>query len=288
MVFLIIWSGGLVELMMTMVTVTPCVLVFLRLGLHTNKLEDEIRLSRSKYHIAPGLARAFFSYLENAIKGTIGNDGKVMSKSYPAAKQDYIKQNKISPNDWVSDKVVVLFLESKSHNGDIHDIKKISRNKGEHHNLVLEPLRQEHELNAAPRQMDLNVVKIKTDMKIVKHGYGDTIKTDRGYFKQNSESEVPNFHDKYGEPDEQVSWKNNYVVLAENRPLMALFEMRRQKFLDETEYQLQFRLFYQEFKSLIEEDEDMRKHVHLYHYEDKPIKGNFSANLEKVVRELRN
>ena len=82
-------------------------------------------------------------------------------------------------------------------------------------------------------------------MKIVKHGYGDTIKTDRGYFKQNSESEVPNFHDKYGEPDEQVSWKNNYVVLAENRPLMALFEMRRQKFLDETEYQLQFRLFYQ-------------------------------------------
>ena len=54
MVFLIIWSGGLVELMMTMVTVTTCVLVFLRLGLHTNKLEDEIRLSRSKYHIAPG------------------------------------------------------------------------------------------------------------------------------------------------------------------------------------------------------------------------------------------
>merc|ERR1712198_734223 len=46
MVFLIIWSGGLVELMMTMVTVTPCVLVFLRLGLHTNKLEDEIRLPR--------------------------------------------------------------------------------------------------------------------------------------------------------------------------------------------------------------------------------------------------
>ena len=82
-------------------------------------------------------------------------------------------------------------------------------------------------------------------MKIVKHGYGDTIKTDRGYFKQTSESEVPSFPQKYGEPDEQVSWKNNYVVLAENRPLMALFEMRRQKFLDETEYQLQFRLFYQ-------------------------------------------
>ena len=40
--------------------------------------------------------------------------------------------------------------------------------------------------------------RIKTDMKIVKHGYGDTIKTDRGYFKQTSESEVPNFHEKYG------------------------------------------------------------------------------------------
>ena len=85
----------------------------------------------------------------------------------------------------------------------------------------------------------------------MKHGYGDTIKTDRGYFKQTSESEVTNFHEKYGEPDEQVSWKNNYVVLAENRPLMALFEMRRQKFLDETEYQLQFRLFYQVHISVI-------------------------------------
>jgi len=53
-VFLILWSGGLMKLMMMMLTMTPCVVIFLRLGLHTNKLEDEIRLSRSKYHIAPG------------------------------------------------------------------------------------------------------------------------------------------------------------------------------------------------------------------------------------------
>jgi len=80
--------------------------VFLKLGLHRNNIEDEVKISRSPYNIAPGLARSFFTVIEGVITGKIGG------KSYKDSLADYKKENRLDEKDWISNKVVILFLES--------------------------------------------------------------------------------------------------------------------------------------------------------------------------------
>ena len=45
------------------------------------------------------------------------------------------------------------------------DIKKIEKNKGEEHSVVLDNLTQNYDANGQPRQSVLNVVRIKTNKK---------------------------------------------------------------------------------------------------------------------------
>ena len=80
-VFLILWSQGpetLSQLLHHMVTCVPCVVLVLGLKLHCNHVEDEVRVSRSQHHIAPGLARAFYSFIENVVYGEFSDDGSVI------------------------------------------------------------------------------------------------------------------------------------------------------------------------------------------------------------------
>ena len=77
----IIWFQGSdkVSMMVTyMVSMTPALALFLWLKLHRNNVEDDEKISRSKYHIGPGLATAYFSFIENTIKGVVTDDGRII------------------------------------------------------------------------------------------------------------------------------------------------------------------------------------------------------------------
>ena len=79
-VFLVLWSQGpgtLSLLVSSLVTSVPCVMLVLSLRLQCNIIEDEVRLARSQRHIAPGLARAFISFIENVVYGEINRDGTI-------------------------------------------------------------------------------------------------------------------------------------------------------------------------------------------------------------------
>ena len=75
------------------------------------------------------------------------------------------------------------------------DIKKIEKNKGEEHSVVLDNLTQNYDANGQPRQSVLNVVRIKTNKKEEEVSCSKKcwkpesikeIKKDRGYFSQQS------------------------------------------------------------------------------------------------------
>jgi len=309
----IIWFQGSdkVSMMVTyMVSMTPALALFLWLKLHRNNVEDDEKISRSKYHIGPGLATAYFSFIENTIKGVVTDDGRIISKSYLEAKHDYKKENHLADRDWISEKIVILFLESELHKGGIMDIKKIEKNKGEEHSVVLDNLTQNYDANGQPRESVLNVVRIKTNKKeeevpcskrCSKDESLKEIKKDRGYFSQQSEefTRVQDLSEK--QPPQPpscaqthrrlVDYQNSYVVIAENRPLMALFEMRNlpdnKINFSQSDYELQYKLYYEEFKQLIESNPVTSKHVKLFHYLDGSSEGEFSVHLKHVIDEIK-
>ena len=183
------------------------------------------------------------------------------------AKQDYKKENRLADRDWISEKIVILFLESAQHKGGIMDIKKIEKNKGEEHSVVLDNLTQNYDANGQPRQSVLNVVRIKTNKKeeevscrkkCLKPESMKQIKKDIGYFSQQSEefSRIQELSEKTPQPpscgqvhQRLVDYQNSYVVIAENRPLMALFEMRNipdnKINLSQSDYERQYKLYYE-------------------------------------------
>jgi len=290
--------------------------VFLELDLHRNNIEDEVKISRSSYNIAPGLARSFFTVIEGVITGKIGG------KSYKDSLNEYKKENRLDEKDWISNKVVILFLESdRDHKGSIQEIKKLERpppcwnsNKvyPEEHTVVLENLTQKSHIGGGqPRKSVLNVVKMKTD-KVYKNvletktwskknNGPEEIHRDRGYLLQRDENflKIHQENEKASttkQPrlgnDQQTldEWKNNYVVIAENRPLLALHEMKNENKIDFTQadYELQYKLYYEELKRLIESNTETKEQVELYHYLDKSSRGEFSKHLIRIINEIKN
>ena len=131
--------------------------------------------------------------------------------SYDEARDRYTKENSLDPSDWISDKIVILFLESELHRGSSKDIREMERVTGEEH-VTLSNLTLTNTVNIQPRESVLNVVKIKK------------------------------VFDKY-------HWQNNYVVIAENRPLQVLLEMKNisdnEIEFTQTDYELQYKLYYE-------------------------------------------
>ena len=131
--------------------------------------------------------------------------------SYDEARDRYTKENSLDPSDWISDKIVILFLESELHRGSSKDIREMERVAGEEH-VTLSNLTLTNTVNIQPRESVLNVVKIKK------------------------------VFDKY-------HWQNNYVVIAENRPLQVLLEMKNisdnEIEFTQTDYELQYKLYYE-------------------------------------------
>ena len=268
MIFLLLFSSPekTALLLQVLVSTLPAVSVFLGLELQRNNVEDNLKISRSRYQIAPGLATAFFRFLENTISGK--DNGKVISKSYWEARQDYINDNDID-EDNMNDQIVILFLESDHYKGSVQDIKMIEKNKCrddqgkmvwcEEHAILRRSLTQQYDPSGNPREGLLNVVRVKTVTEEPRsYSYSNNIinqktleknpeiSTDRAYFAPPQEEFISQKSEVQEIKEEKPVMKTsiNYIVMAENRPLQALFEMK-EDYLSQEDYELQYRLYYE-------------------------------------------
>ena len=91
---------------------------------------------------------------------------------------------------------------------------------------------------------------------------------------------------------EKKEWQNNYVIFAENRPLNTLYQMvdtpGTQISFERGDFELQFKLYLEELRKLIEEDEVCRDKVELFRYRDYESKeGNFSKQLKNQIKKMK-
>ena len=138
--------------------------------------------------MARGLARAFHAYLTNVIVGMPG-----VSLPHVDALQIYLHKEQLHSDEftWVGSKVLVFFPESNTIKDSVEDILKRERQtaRGESHALVSETVRHRYEVAGKERRSVLHVIKLR-------HGGQD-------------------------------GWRNNYLIFAENRPLLALHQVRQ-------------------------------------------------------------
>ena len=78
LVFIIWFQDKVPQMLIFMISLIPSLALFLWLKLHRNNVEDDEKISRSKFHIGPGLAMAYFSFIENTIKGVVSDDGRII------------------------------------------------------------------------------------------------------------------------------------------------------------------------------------------------------------------
>ena len=146
--------------------------------------------------------------------------------SYEEARARYSQEHRLDEGHWISEKIVILFLESDLVSKDIRKLEKVS---GETHvsrdNLILTTTN-----SIQPRKNVLNVVKIRSYPGSALVG---TVQTD--FTRPGVEAALV--------PD----WVNNYVVIAENRPLKTLLEMKNNAQIEFTEndFELQYKLYYE-------------------------------------------
>lgn len=144
--------------------------------------------------------------------------------SYEEARARYSEEHRLDESHWISKKIVILFLESDLVSKDIRKLEKVS---GETH-VSRENLTLTSSNSIQPRKNVLNVVKIRSYPGSV----AGTVQTD--FTRSERKEVVPN-------------WVNNYVVIAENRPLKTLLEMKNNAHIEftETDYELQYKLYYE-------------------------------------------
>ena len=146
--------------------------------------------------------------------------------SYEEGRARYSEDHRLDESHWISQKIVILFLESDLVSKDIRKLEKVS---GESH-VTRENLTLSSANNLQPRKNVLNVVKIRS--------YPGPVASVQTDFTRSS-----------GPESALVSpgWVNNYVVLAENRPLQTLLEMKNNPQIEftETDYELQYKLYYE-------------------------------------------
>ena len=66
------------RLVMSIIATSLAFTVFNLLQLHRNDVEDRMRISGSRHHLAPGLALPFFQVIEGIIKGNPGRSDKLI------------------------------------------------------------------------------------------------------------------------------------------------------------------------------------------------------------------
>ena len=147
---------------------------------------------------------------------------------YEEARARYSKEHRLDEGHWISEKIVILFLESDLVSKDIRKLEKV---RGESH-VTRENLTLTTANNVQPRRNVLNVVKIRS---YPGSGRAGAVQTDFTRSPGREAALVPG------------CWVNNYVVIAENRPLKTLLEMKNNAEIEftETDYELQYKLYYE-------------------------------------------
>merc|ERR1711874_41399 len=243
--------------------------LFLQLKLHRSEVEDQIKIARSRLPVAPGLALCFFQFIEGIVEGRPHWDSERRAMSYEEGRARYSMEHRLDEGHWISEKIVILFLESDLLSKDIRKLEKV---RGETH-VRRENLNLSSGNNIQVRQTVLDVVKIRSYPGSV----GPTVQSD---FTRSSP----------GRAQQEADWVNNYVVIAENRPLKTLLEMNKNPQIDffDSDYNLQYKLYYEELKRLIESSESTRDKVELFHYsENSIIRPTFSNHLKQIVERLK-
>ena len=145
--------------------------------------------------------------------------------SYEEARARYSQDHRLDEAHWISEKIVILFLETDLVSKDIRKMEKV---RGESH-VTRENLSLTTANTVQPRRNVLNVVKIRS---YPGSGGAGAVQTD--FTRSPGGAQVP-------------GWVNNYVVIAENRPLKTLLEMRNNAQIEftETDYELQYKLYYE-------------------------------------------
>ena len=93
--------------------------------------------------------------------------------------------------------------------------------------------------------------------------------------------------------DKRVSWQNNYLIFAENRPLNTLYQMvdtpESQIGFNRNDFEIQFDLYYEELKRLIEDDPECRNMIELFKYKDYTRRrpGNFTNKMKELIKKMK-
>jgi len=211
--------------------------------------KDELQLKNTKYHLGPGLAQAYYRFVENVIKG------KKTSPPHVQIMKEVITREQLclNDNDWFCPKVLILFPEWKKQNresiwGSVRDITKKEKENGSKHRLFVEPIY--HKFMAS----------------------GGNIRTCKLQVLKNW--------------DETGNW---YAMFAENRPLNTLYKMVGEAVIpfSEEDFNRQFQSYMMELRKLLDADEGCRGKYEIFHYKDSG-KLNFSKEIIKQMKEIRN
>jgi len=248
--------------------------LFQQLQLHRSEVEDEIKIASSRLPVAPGLALPFFQVIQGIVEGKSHSDSERREMSYEEGRARYSMEHRLDEGHWISEKIVILFLESDLLS---KDIRKLERVRGETH-VTRENLTLSCGNNIQARQSVLNVVKIRS--------YPGSV---------GPPSVQSDFTRSPGRDRHESDWVNNYVVIAENRPLKTLLEMKNNPQIEFTDadYKLQYKLYYEELKRLMDSSECTRDKVELFHYSENSIinggapLGKFSNHLKQIVEKLK-
>ena len=86
--------------------------------------------------------------------------------------------------------------------------------------------------------------------------------------------------------DDQKKWKTNQSTKINQIGCDTIVNLPS---LDRKDLELQFKLYYNELKRLIEEDEVCREKVELFLFQDYASKetGNFSSRLKKQIKKIK-
>jgi len=160
----------------------------------------------------------------------VGVDG--VSWPHRTTLHDWLVKQRLKNDEftWIGDKVLVLFPDSSRIKDSVADLLERERNEGGCLGLVNQRVEHQYEMAGKMRQSVLHVIKLRHS--------GDN------------------------------GWRNNYFIFAENRPLIALHQMKAAGLLTENQFRNQFQLYQRELEQLLEKDVGCRDMYEVVKYQE--------------------
>merc|ERR1711953_217967 len=258
-----------VELAVQIVAASIALLIFRKLKLNRNPIDDSIAIENSN-NIADGMAECFYPYLKMAA-----------NEHEETLRHNAVEQDLYQKNNTILEQMFVLFPNSQENRCLIQHIRKMEGNDNEKMSVSINIKRPYiHEGNR--RESNTHLIKIRRDVQ--QRGAGGDIQTDF----------IPGGGDR--EPRNLPSTVKQfiYMVAVDNKPLNALHDLKQRGKMPVNVFELTRKLYYEKLKALIDKDlkkvkgkndEEYKKLelINLVCYDDKTEKGVFTKPiLEKI------